>query len=158
MVPFEWGIVATGSAVVATLVVSYAVDWDDARHASREPAVVRVKAAAVRVPPVPPAPPRIVPRASTFVITAARGDSWLQVRAGSFEGRTLYEGLLSRGDTVRLRSHERLWMRFGAASHLDVSIGGRGLRLPAFGTFDAFAGPRGIRADRTDYATAAQSP
>ena len=103
------------------------------------------------------APPAKAEPRSTFALTAVRGESWLQIRSGSFTGRTLYEGLLPLGETVRLRS-KRLWIRFGAASHLDLTIDGRPVRLPAFGTFDAFAGPRGVVADRTDYATAAQSP
>jgi hypothetical protein len=69
----------------------------------------------------------------------------------------LYEGELPQGETVRLRSR-RLWIRFGGASDIDLRIDGRPVRLPAFGTYDAFAGPRGIVADRKIYATAAQSP
>ena len=67
--------------------------------------------------------------------------------------------MLPLGETVRLKS-KRLWIRFGAASHVEMTIDGRRARLPAFGTFDAFAGPRGVVADRTAYryATAAQSP
>jgi hypothetical protein len=96
-------------------------------------------------------------RRSTFAFKATRGDSWLQARAGTFGGRVLYEGKLLQGETVRLRS-QRLWVRFGASSHLDLFVNGRRAWLPAFGTYDAFAGPRGVTADRKIYATAAQSP
>jgi len=161
MVSFEWGVVLTGSAVVGTLAVFYAVDWDRSSQASPGPVVVEVKAAATPVVQRPALvaaerTPKSTPR-STFVFTAARGDSWFQVRSGSFGGRVLYEGKLMRGETVRLRSR-RLWIRFGAASHLDLTIDGRPVQLPAFGTFDAFAGSRGVVADRKFYATAAQSP
>jgi hypothetical protein len=155
------GVVLTGSAVVGTLADFYAVDWDRDKGVRLEPVVAEAKApatpAALRparvVPPLPAKPP---PR-STFAFTAARGDSWFQARMRSFSGRVLYDGTLSRGETVRIRAR-RLWIRFGAAAHLDLTINGRPVRLPAFGTFDAFAGPRGLVADRTDYATAAQSP
>jgi hypothetical protein len=65
--------------------------------------------------------------------------------------------MLVRGEQVWLRG-ERVWVRFGAASHLELQIDGRRARLPSTGTFDAYVSPRGVRADRRDYATAAQSP
>jgi len=163
MVSFEWGLVLTGSAVVGTLAVFYAVDWDRSTPASREPVAIEVKAATTPVArprraPAVPAPPLQRPvTGATFAFTAERGDAWLQVRSRSFDGRVLYEGTLILGETVRLRSR-RVWIRFGAASHLELTIDGRPVRLPAFGTYDAFAGPRGVFADRTPYATAAQSP
>jgi hypothetical protein len=158
---FEWGIVLTGSAVVSVIALSYAVGWDRSSLTAPELVTVEVKAAATPVAR-PEAPVVADPRATTksrskFAIKAVSGDSWLQIRSGSFAGRTLYEGVLPLGETTRLTS-KRLWIRFGAASHVQLSIDGRRTRLPAFGTFDAFAGPRGVVADRTDYATAAQSP
>jgi Domain of unknown function (DUF4115) len=157
---FEWGIVLTGSAVVGTLAVFYAADWDRSGHATSEPVIVKVKAADTRATPPPTVsqpPPKPPLARSTFAFTAARGDSWFQVRARSFGGRVLYEGKLPQGETVRLRC-QRLWIRFGAAAYIDLTIDGRPVRLPAFGTYDAFAGPRGLRPDRKVYATAAQSP
>jgi hypothetical protein len=157
---FEWGVVITGSAVVSTIVLFHAVGWDRTAFEAPEPVTVEVKAAvtpptrALVAPPV--AKPNPVAR-STFVVTAARGDSWLQIRSGTLRGRMLFDGVLPLGETVRLRS-QRLWMRFGAASNVELAIDGRRTRLPALGTFDAFVGPRGVVADRTDYATAAQSP
>jgi hypothetical protein len=158
---FEWGVVMTGSAVVSTIVLFYAVGWD--RSALVEPELVKVEvkgttnslARPTRAASAPA--PRVVPRRPTFAFTAAGGDSWLQIRAGTFRGRTLFDEVLPLGETVRLRS-QRLWIRFGAASNIELAIDGRRMRLPAFGTFDAFAGPRGVVADRTIYATAAQSP
>jgi hypothetical protein len=160
---FEWGIVLLGCAVVGTLAVYYAVDRDGGSTQASPGPVVSVKPAAP--PPAPPPhpftsqpPPKPPPARSTFVFTAARGDSWFQVRAGSFGGRVLWEGKLLQGETVRLRSR-KLWIRFGGASDLDLFINGKRARLPAFGTYDAFASRRGVIADRTDhYATAAQSP
>jgi uncharacterized protein DUF4115 len=158
---FEWAAVLTGGAVVGTLAVIHAVDRGPKE--SPEPVAVEVKGAVVPTRPRPSAPavhvPETIPRhpRSTFAFTAARGDSWFQVRSGSFRGRVLYEGKLMHGDVVRVRSR-RLWIRFGAASHLDLTIDGRPVRLPAFGTYDAIATGRRVVADRTIYATAAQSP
>jgi hypothetical protein len=160
---FEWGIVLTVTVVVGTLAVFYAVEWDrSSTEAAPEPVRVEVKAATTPGAALPPRPVVSTPVSTskpraTFVFTAARGDSWFQARAGSFGGRVLYEGNLSEGETVRLRSR-RLWIRFGGASDIDLRIDGRPVRLPAFGTYDAFAGPRGVVADRKIYATAAQSP
>jgi hypothetical protein len=159
---FEWGVVLTGSAVVGTLAVFYAGDWHRSSLAAAEPVAVDVKAATAPLTDTRPATeistrPMRHRQQSTFAFTAERGDSWFQVRAGSFAARVLYEGKLMRGGTVRLRA-SRLWIRFGSASYLDLAIDGRRVRLPAFGTYDAFAGRQGIAADRTIYATAAQSP
>lgn len=158
---FEWGVVLTGSAVVSVIALFYAVGWDQATSGTEpELVTVEVKGASAPVarPPAPVvAPPAASKPSSTFAITAVHGHSWLQIRSRSFTGRTLYEGVLPLGETVRLTS-KRLWIRFGAASHVRLSIDGHRTPLPAFGTFDAFAGPRGVVADRTPYATAAQSP
>ena len=156
---FEWGAVLVGAAVVTTIVAGYAVGWE---RAAGEPVtlLVAVKPATsvVRAPARQAAPPaKAVAPSPAFVITASRGDSWLLVRSGSFRGRTLFEGMLARGDRLRFRASP-LWVRFGAASNTEVRVDGRRLRLPAAGTFDAYVGARGVRADRTDYATAAQSP
>jgi hypothetical protein len=162
MLTFEWGAVLTGSAVVATLVVFYAVDWDgDSATSTAEPVRTEVKAeriAGAQPKPAPVAAAKPKPaRHSTFAFTASRGDAWLHVRTASFDGSVLYEGKLMQGESIRLRAR-RLWIRFGAASHLDLSIDGKRVPLPAFGTYDAFAGPRGVRRDPKIYATPAQSP
>jgi hypothetical protein len=154
---FEWGVVLTGTAVVSVILAFYAVGLGQSARVVPELVTVEVNAAATPPARVVSTPPAKAKPRSTFALTAVRGESWLQIRSGSFTGRALFEGLLPLGETVRLRS-KRLWIRFGAASHLDLTIDGRRTQLPAFGTFDAFAGPRGVVADRTDYATAAQSP
>lgn len=162
---FEWSVVLCGTAVVTTIVAGYGIGWERTAGESFVPVRAQVKPATARVVRAPVravAPPARTPVVQpAYVLTAARGDSWLHVRAGSAAGRLVWEGNLLRGQTVRLRS-PRLWIRFGAAAHLDLLIDGRRARLPAFGTFDAFVGPRGVRQDRTPhltiYATAAQSP
>lgn len=158
---FEWGAVLSGTAVVTTIVVAYAVGWERAAGESRDPIRGEVKPATsvVRAPPRKVAPRVRAParQRPAYVLTARRGDAWLLVREGSFRGRTLFEGLLPIGESLRLRA-PRLWVRFGAAANVELRAGGRTLRLPSNGTFDAYVGPGGARADRTDYATAAQSP
>jgi hypothetical protein len=157
---FEWGVVLVGTGVVTTIVVLYAIGWEQPAVKVSAPVTVEVKAATI----VAPAPTREVTRPvarqaprATYVLTAVRGDSWLLARERSFHGRTLFEGLLPLGETLRLRS-QRVWIRFGAASYINLAVDGRLRRLPSSGTFDAYVGPRRVWADRTDYATAAQSP
>jgi hypothetical protein len=146
---------------VSAIVLSYAVGWDRGTLEEPEPVTIGVKGAVTSVakppPPAVAAQPANVPSLSAFVLTAVHGESWLDVRSGSVRGRTLYAGLVPAGGTVRFRA-KRLWVRFGAASNVRLRIDGERTPLPAFGTFDAFVGPRGVVADRTDHATAAQSP
>src|SRR5579884_707397 len=75
-------------------------------------------------------------------LTAARGDSWVEVRAGSESGRVLYAQTLAAGRTARFEA-SRLWVRFGAASNLDALLRGKPLRLPV-GTYSALVTPRGL--------------
>jgi hypothetical protein len=60
-----------------------------------------------------------------LVLTAARGSSWLQVRAGGVNGRLLYEGTLEEGQTQRFAGHRRLWLDLEAPGNLDARLNGR---------------------------------
>jgi cytoskeletal protein RodZ len=81
-------------------------------------------------PPVQPTRAVGAPR-SRLVLIASRGDCWLSVRAGSREGRLLYEGLLLEGDSLQFVS-KRLWVRMGAPWNLKARLNGRAVPgLPA---------------------------
>jgi len=67
-----------------------------------------------------------------IVATGARGDSWMEARAGSQAGRTLFAGVVAQGQTVRVTAPV-VWITFGAAGNLDLRVNGRS---PAAGTFD----------------------
>jgi hypothetical protein len=67
---------------------------------------------------------------SRLVLTAARGDSWVAVRAGSANGGRLFEGTLTRGDRISYR-RDRLWIRFGLPANVDATVDGRKVPLPA---------------------------
>jgi Domain of unknown function (DUF4115) len=77
-----------------------------------------------------------------FRITAARGSSWVLVRAGSSAGRVLYSGILNQGQTISFRGRV-LWLSFGAAANLDAQLNGSPLELGT-GTYDARIGRRGL--------------
>jgi hypothetical protein len=67
--------------------------------------------------------------APVTTITATRGDCWVEVRAGSSSGIVLYAATLATGDTLRF-SRNRLWLRLGAASNVDVILDGRPATIP----------------------------
>ncbi len=67
------------------------------------------------------APP---PRAR-LVLTAARGDSFLQVRNGGVNGRLLWEGTLEQGQTQRFLKYRRLWIDLEAPENLNAKLNGR---------------------------------
>ncbi len=79
-------------------------------------------------------------QSNVFVVSAARGDCWVQARAGSGTGRVLFEGVLARGRSVRLEA-TRVWLRLGAAANVDMVVDGRPRALPP-GTVDVLVDER----------------
>ena len=78
------------------------------------------------------------------MIEATRGDCWLQVRAGSANGRLLYDGFLYQGDQERF-SAQRLWVRFGNPANVTGTLGGQPVEnLPA-GTGDMVVTAAGVK-------------
>jgi len=68
----------------------------------------------------------VVSAAPAFTrISAARGRSWLLVRAGGPSGTVLYEGILEQGQTMRFQLRPRLWVRMGRPSALDITLAGK---------------------------------
>jgi Domain of unknown function (DUF4115) len=108
--------------VVLTVLVWQGVDVDDEVDRAR-PA------------PAPEREPDIAPTQRTagrstgqrplrFELAAVRGDCWMPVRRGSSDGEVLYEGVLASGKSIRFTA-QRLWLRLGAASNLELSVNGR---------------------------------
>jgi hypothetical protein len=85
---------------------------------SRDPAPAPKTTAASDPQPSPAAPAGM-----TVVLRAARGDSWVEARAGGSDGRLLYFQLLPAGKKARL-SARRVWLLLGAAHNLDVTVNG----------------------------------
>ena len=121
----------------------------------------RTERSAVPFPAAPPADPvsrdvRALPaanrplrsqarpaRTTSVVLTAARGDCWLSLRAGSADGRVLYEGVLVRGRSVRARA-PRLWIRLGAGANVDMAVNGNKAAPLDAGTGHVVVGPAGV--------------
>jgi hypothetical protein len=93
-------------------------------------------------PTAPVAAPLAVP-ITRLVLVAVGGDSWLEVRAGSAQGKALYAGTVAKGGRVDVKA-KRLWVRFGAASHLTAQLNGKPLQLRS-GTYDALITPDGLQ-------------
>lgn len=68
--------------------------------------------------------------AALVVVRAARGDCWVEAREGSARGPVLFAGLLAQGDTQRFRA-ALVWLRLGAGTNVDVTVGGRRASVPA---------------------------
>ena len=66
-----------------------------------------------------------------LVLTAARGDCWLEARVSSATGKLLFAGTLEQGRSIRL-TRSRLWVAFGAGANLEVTLNGR--RVESFPT------------------------
>jgi cytoskeleton protein RodZ len=76
----------------------------------------------------PAEPPSKRVRKARLVLTAARGNCWMEVRAGSVNGETLYEGTLEEGQTQRFLKSKRLWLNLGSPANLRVRLNGRAAR------------------------------
>lgn len=69
--------------------------------------------------------PKPAATATRAVLRATRGRVWLDVRSGGPQGAVLYEGVLEQGQTLPLTLSQRIWIRVGAPSNLDVLVGGK---------------------------------
>ena len=65
------------------------------------------------------------PAKARLVLTAVRGECWVQVRANGVNGRLLYEGTLEVGQTQRFVRYQRLWLELGAPASVDAKLNGR---------------------------------
>jgi hypothetical protein len=104
---------------------------------------------APRVPhrPHAVAPRHIAPHApspSHLTLVAARGPSWVSVRAGSPTGRTLFEGLLEPRRRVTLPGR-RFVARVQGGSNLDVVLGARRVNLAPYEMREVLITPGGVR-------------
>jgi len=97
-----------------------------ATTSAQPPATTSVASAEFNAPPPTPRP---TASASVVVLTAARGDSWVEIHVGSASGKPLYAGTLTQGHRIHYRQ-SRLWIRLGRASNLDATVDGKPATLP----------------------------
>ena len=131
-----FGVVLTGAFALAVFML-VAPDAPPAASTTGKAHVATITPAAKRAPSPPPAKKERVTRRSpaltSAVVVAARGSSWLELRAGSAIGRTLYAGTLAEGQRVAFKA-KKIWLRAGAASYLDITVNGKPLTPSLFGT------------------------
>src|SRR4051812_26473837 len=81
-------------------------------------------------------------------LTAARAESWVEIRAGSAQGDVLFVGIMGEGAARSFRA-PRLYVRLGNASGLDARLNDAPLQLPP-GTYSALITPRGLESVSID--------
>jgi len=107
------GALAARTAVIA---------WSGTSHDNAPPPVAHQQAKAAqthRLHALAPAQP--VVHHYPLVIDAARGACWVLVRRGGAAGPVLYEGVLTRGQTLRFAP--KVWVRLGAPGNVAVRRG-----------------------------------
>lgn len=110
----------TGAAVIVTVA---ATSRTSSTSPPAPPPSHHSKVLAARhTQPARPAAQHVV--AQTLVISAARGDCWVQVRRGDAGGALVYEGTLHQGGALRFGA-AKLWVRLGAPAAVDVTRAGR---------------------------------
>jgi uncharacterized protein DUF4115 len=139
------GIIATTALVLSIWQLARSNGTETARP--QETVTVR----ATQPTDVAETPPARRPAAAParVVLTASRGDCWLEARVGSAAGTLLFAGNLEQGRSLRL-AKRRLWLAFGAGANLEVTLNGR--RVESFPTGTAavlvtakgISGPMGI--------------
>src|SRR5437868_6371585 len=117
----ESAVVVAGIAALGLLVWLSVAGWHryERRRAAPEPAAsVAAEVAPSRTAAAVPAGPTKRKVVKKLTLTAARGDCWVDLRAGSASGRLLYSGILAASRSISF-SGRRFWLRLGAASNVD---------------------------------------
>ena len=142
--------------IAAALVTVGFVFWGNFTH---HQAVSHAPAAATDPPKnLPSTPPPVgrggasqdtkAPRSVHVILTAARSDSWVQIRRNNSTGRVLFDAVVSEGRSIRFVGR-RFWARFGALGNFDVTVDGRPVHPLFSGTVDALITAAGIRSVST---------
>ena len=82
-----------------------------------------------------------------MVVVASRGDSYLEVRAGSDEGPVQWSGMLEVGETATAKGR-RLWMRMGTPENVDVTVNSEPFTSLPVAASDVVVTAEGVRVVR----------
>ena len=108
--------------------------WNHQHHATAGGPATVVSTPATPAPRDPRAShrhhtgPHRTGRARTLNIQAARGPSWVAIRARSAEGPILYQGILDQGRSITERG-TAFWTQVGAVENVDVRVDRHAVRL-----------------------------
>jgi hypothetical protein len=128
-----------GIAAVTALVV---VAWTRGEPQKEEPVGLGKAPANAAVAPKPK--PHAEAKVARLLVTARRGDCWLQVHRGSATGTILFQGTLERGQD-QLFTGRKLWLTLDRPENLGIVLNGRSRRLPVGGVKTLIVTPSGIR-------------
>lgn len=128
-----------GAVVVLLGINVFAWSGGLAENPAPAPAPTPKEQPPAKPPPLPAPEPEAItrprttrpktPASTSLTISATRGDCWVEVRAGSSTGELLYAGTLATGKALRF-NREKLWLRLGAASNVDITVNGRPSSVP----------------------------
>jgi cytoskeletal protein RodZ len=91
-----------------------------------------------------PKAPTVSVKRVRLVVTATRGDCWLQVHRGSASGPILYQGTLEYGQP-QVFTGKRLWITLDRPENITMVLNGRARQLPLGGPKTLIVTPSGIR-------------
>jgi helix-turn-helix protein len=126
-----------GIAAVTALVI---VAWTRGEPQKKEP--VGLGAAPAHTAAVAQQQP--TSSAVRLIVTAKRGNCWLEVHSGSATGRIVFQGTLERGQR-KLFSARKLWITLDRPENLRTILNGRTRILPGGGVKTLIVTSRGIR-------------
>src|SRR3954447_6563307 len=127
-----------GIVSVTALVI---VAWTRGEPQKKEP--VGLGTTPAQTPVV--AKPRMTPVPVRMIVTAKRGNCWLEVHSGSATGRILFQGTLERGQKTHFNGR-KLWITLDRPENLGTVVNGRSRVLPAGGVKTLIVTARGISA------------
>ena len=126
-----------GIASVTALVI---VAWTRGEPQKKEP--VGLGNSATQKPVV--SNPPVTTNAVRLIVTAKRGNCWLEVHSGSATGRILFQGTLERGQK-KLFTGRKLWITLDRPESLSTILNGHTRLLPGGGVKTLIVTSRGIR-------------
>lgn len=126
-----------GIASVTALVI---VAWTRGEPQKKEP--VGLGAAPAQAP-TRSKPPVTNANTVRFIVTAKRGNCWLEVHSGSATGRILFQGTLERSQR-KLFTGRKLWITLDRPENLNTILNGHTRLLPGGGVKTLIVTARGI--------------
>jgi hypothetical protein len=126
-----------GIATVTALVI---IAWTRGEPEANTPAGLGSGTETTAKPKQPVVPSNLV----RLIVTAKRGNCWLQVHSSSATGRILFQGTLERGQR-KLFTARRLWITLDRPENLSTILNGRTRLLPVGGVKTLIVTPQGIR-------------
>jgi helix-turn-helix protein len=128
-----------GIAAVTALVI---VAWTRGEPQKKEP--VGLGSTPAQKPAAVTPLPRVKVNTVRLIVTAKRGNCWLEVHSGSATGRILFQGTLELGQR-KLFTGRKLWITLDRPENLGTVLNGHSRRLPGGGVKTLIVTSRGIR-------------